>query len=343
MGDIVEILDINGEPIKAVSPYDANYPVALLRDNLKRTIDQAQNAANAICKAVAKEAPIVSEIQKGMKQGTKYVVDMSDELIKAIDEGTIKLQQTKEGKLCAQLMQSDGKFGSKLGIKKEVLKGEMVPTQITNALQMAALQEQIQSIAEQIVTIDRSVRDVLQGQQNDRIGLYYSGLAMYLEAKNTDNESLRQALLVQALRSLAESTFQLELTMQSDIKYLVDREYLSERGKKVKMIDERMSSINKAFEFIHQASLLRAAIYCDQGEMKAMTTALGEYSHFIENTVAKNAALLAQCDVSDTGEMAGLWNNRAELKLDVSELEQKLTAKEKVFYIGFAEAENEAG
>lgn len=90
------------------------------------------------------------------------------------------------------MKQENGEFGTKLGIKKEVFRGEMDPSQIANALQMAALQEQIHRITEQIVSIDHSVRDVLQGQQNDRIGLYYSGLAMYLEAQNTDNENLRQ-------------------------------------------------------------------------------------------------------------------------------------------------------
>lgn len=337
MDDIIEIIDLNGEVIEEISPYNPNYPVQLLANGLKRTMNQAQTAANVIYKAVAKEAPVLAEVQKTMKKGSRYIVDMSEDLMHAIDKGAIKLQQTKDGKLCAQLMQSDGKFGSKLGIKKETIRGEMDPTQIANALQMAALQEQIQGIAEQIVSIDHSVRDVLQGQQNDRIGLYYSGLAMYLEAKNTDNETLRQALLVQSLRSLAESTFQLKLTMESDIKYLVNKEYDAERGKKVKVIDEKMSNINKSFEFIHQASLLRAAIYCDQGEMKAMTVALGEYSHFIENTVAKNAELLALCDVKDEGGMSGLWKQRAELKLDVSELQKQLNAKEKTFYLGCAE------
>lgn len=342
MEEVVEILDLNGEVVE-ISPYDSNYPVQLLANGLKKTISQAQTAIGTIYKEVAKVSPVIAEAQKAMKESSRYVVDMSDELMKAIDQGIIKLQQNKDGKLYAQLMQDNGKLGNKLGIKKEVFHGELDPTQIANALQMVALQEQIQGIANQIIMIDHSVREVLQGQQNDRIGLYYSGLAMFLEAQNTDNEGLKQALLVQSLRSLAESIFQLELTMKSDIKYLVDKEYNAEKGKKTKMIDEKMSNINKSFEFIHQASLLRAAIYCEQGEMKAMTTALGEYSRFIEDTVAKNAELLALCDVGDRGEMSGIWKSRAELKLDVAEIQKQLATKEKTFYLGCMEVENEAG
>lgn len=329
MDDIIEVVDIN-----EVSPYEANYPLLLLADGIKKKVNQAQEVAQVVYRTVAKESPVLAETAKTMKKGSRYVVDMSEDLIKAIDQGKVKLSQTKDGKLCAQLLQENGKFGPKLGIKKEAFRGSVDPTQVANALQMAALQEQIQCLTDQIISIDHSVRDVLQGQQNDRIGLYYSGLALYLEAQNTENEGLKQALLIQALRSLSESTFQLGLTMQSDIKYLVDKEYSSEKGKKVKLIDEKMTGINKAFDFIHQASLLRAAIYCQQGEMKAMTTVLSEYSRFIETTVAKNAGLLAQCDVSDQGGMSGVWQTRAQLTLDVSDLQKQLNSEEKVFYLG---------
>ncbi len=35
--------------------------------------------------------------------------------------------------------------------------------------------------------------------------------------------------------------------------------------------------------------MLRAGIYCNEGELAAMSTVLNEYSYFIEGTVAKNA------------------------------------------------------
>lgn len=332
--DVIDIVDLYGPMETELSPYDANYPIQLLANGLKKKIDQAQEVAQLVYKTVAKETPIVSEVAKTAKKGSRYIVDMSEDMIKAIDQGKIKLSQNKDGKMYAQLLQDNGKFGTKLGIKKETFKGTMDPTQVASALQMAALQEQIQCVANQIISIDHSVRDVLQGQQNDRIGLYYSGLSMYLEARSTDNEGLRQALMIQALRSLSESTFQLGLTMQSDIKYLVDKEYSSEKGKKLKLIDEKMTSINKSFEFIHQASILRAAIYCDQGEMKAMTTVLAEYSRFIETTVANNAGLLAQCDPDDKGGNQGLWQTRAQLTLDVDDLQKQLCTDEKIFYLG---------
>ena len=52
--------------------------------------------------------------------------------------------------------------------------------------------------------------------------------------------------------------------------------------------------------------MLRAGIYCNEGELTAMSTVLKEYSYFIEGTVAKNANLLAQCDKTDTGTEKGV-------------------------------------
>ena len=100
MEDVVEIIDLNGEVVE-ISPYDSNYPVQLLANGLKKTISQAQTAVGTIYKEVAKASPVIAEAQKAMKESSRYVVDMSDELMKAIDQGAIKLQQNKDGKLYA--------------------------------------------------------------------------------------------------------------------------------------------------------------------------------------------------------------------------------------------------
>ena len=204
---------------------------------------------------------------------------------------------------------------------------------MANALQMKALQEQVQQIANQIAVIDHSVREVIQGQQNDRIGLYYSGLSLYLEARNVNDPEMKKALIAQSLRALSEARFQLGLAMQSDIKYLADGDFKIGKGKSVGLIDSRINSINQSFAFIHQATMLRAGIYCNEGELAAMSTVLNEYSYFIEGTVAKNAGLLVQCDKSDTGTEKGVWKSRAKLKLDVAEFNKQLNTHDKTIYL----------
>lgn len=324
--------------IDEISPYDSQYPIRLLEEGIARQIRLAQDAAEKIYDVVSKTAPIASQLAQATQKTVRYVVDTSGGVLEGLESGSIKLITQKDGRMTAQLWDTEGKrFGKKLEIKREVTRKGIDPTEMANALQMMALQEQLQLVTEQIVSIDNSVKDVLLGQQNDRLGLYYSGLALYLEARSMENDEWKRALLSQALRSLSDASFQLIVTMQSDIKYLVDGKYALEKGKQRQLMDERMSNIHKAFEFVHQATMLKAAIYCEQNEVKAMTTTLNEYARFIESTIVQNANLLSQCDQNDDGTIEGVWQRRAQLKLDMSEIQKQLGIEEKVMYIGVAE------
>lgn len=324
--------------LEEVSPYSASYPVELLSKGLKQKLNQAGDIVSYVYREVTKASSIGMQVSDATRKGYKYVVDATESTVKAIETGKIKLTTEKSGKMFAQVRQANGQYGSKLPIKKEVFSKGIDPVQMANALQMRALQNQVQQIAQQIVFIDQSVREVIQGQQNDRIGLYYSGLTLYLEARNINDPEMRRTLIAQSLRALSEARFQLGLMMQTDIKYLADGEYKIGKGKSVELIDQRINNINQSFAFIHQATMLRAGIYCNEGELSAMTSVLDEYSHFIENVVAKNAALLAQCDVTDTGTEKGVWRSRTKLKLDVAELSKQLSAPDKTIYLGVMKA-----
>lgn len=334
------LIDLKSPVLDELSPYSAAYPVELLSNGLKLKLAQAGNIAESVYRSVSKASPIVAQVHEATKKGYKYVVDATESTLDAIESGKIKLTTENSGKMFAQIREANGHYGSKLPIKKEVFAKGIDPIQMANALQMKALQEQVQQIADQIAIIDHSVREVIQGQQNDRIGLYYSGLTLYLEARNVNDPEMKRALIAQSLSALSEARFQLGLTMQSDIKYLADGDYKIGKGKSVELIDKRIDSINQSFAFIHQATMLRAGIYCNEGELSAMSTVLNEYSYFIDNTIAKNAGILAQCDRTDTGTDKGVWKTRAKLKLDVSEFNKQLNAPDKTIYLGVSK-ENE--
>lgn len=330
--------DLEESMIQEISPYDVSYPLALLSNGIKKELDKAQTVAQNIFRAVVREMPTLTQVQQAMDKGCRYVVDASESTLKAIENGALKLTQ-ENGKTYAQL-RVDGKYGSKLPIKKEVFHKGVDPTQMANALQMQALQDQIQDVANQLILIDGSVREVLQGQQNDRIGLYYSGLSLFLESRSVSDAGLRNALQAQALRALTESTFQLKLTLESDIKYIEYKEYDKVKGKRKELITEHMNNINQSFAFIHQATMLRAGIYCDIGEHASMARVLEEYSHFIDTDIAPKSVLLSQYDVNDDGTQAGLWASRGQLKLDTAELNRTLNSSQKTLYLGVVKEES---
>lgn len=331
--------DLTEPVVQEISPYDASYPVVLLSNGIKNELERAQTVAQNIYRAVIREMPVFTQIQQAMDKGCRYVVDATDSTLKAIESGALKLTQ-ENGMTYAQL-RVNGKYGSKLPIKKEVFSKGIDPTRMANALQMQALQDQIQSVADQLNMIDSSVREVLQGQQNDRIGLYYSGLSLFLESRSVSDAGFRNALQAQALRALSESTFQLKLTLESDIQYIKSKEYDKAKGKRKEQIMQHMNSINQSFAFIHQATMLRAGIYCDIGEHGSMARVLEEYSHFIKTDIKRNAVLLSQHDINDNGTQTGLWATRSRLKLDTAELSRALNNPQKTLYLGVVKEESE--
>jgi len=339
VGDVISkgnsYIDLTVPAMEELSPYDAEYHIKFFANGLKDKLKQAEKAAEEIYHAVLKNSPILAQIEQATEKGFKYVVDATESTLEAIENGKIKLTTEKSGQMFAQIREANGHYGSKLPIKREEFAKGIDPVQMANSLQLKALQQQMQTIADQIIMIDYSIQEVLQGQQNDRIGLYYSGMALFLEAKNITDAEMKRSLIAQALRSLSDATFQLTLTMQSDIKYLANKEFNNAKGKKRELlIDERMNNINQSFAFIHQATMLKAGIYCDVGELSAMSTVLDEYAHFIDGTIAGNASLLAQCDTLDNGTENGIWKSRAKLKLDVAYFTKQISTSEKVLYLG---------
>lgn len=316
----------------AVSPYNPLYPMTLLSDGMKLSFDDAKSAAKEIYNAVTKNASTGTQLSK-LHETTRYVVDMSEQTMRDIDKGKIRLSMSKDGtKTYAQMLDENGHFGTKFPIRKEDIITGIDPVQLTMALQMKAMQEQLQDIADQIQFIDHNVKEVLQGQQNDRIAEYYSGVALYLEARNILDVELRKNLVSQALRSLSDSSFKIRLNMQMDMNYLMNGEYKFAKGKRVELIDEKMDSINKGFAIIHQTALLKAGIYCNEKEYGSMATCLDEYSNFISSNITNNAQYLSQFDHSDNGTEQGTWKTRAKLKFDTSSLKQ-LEQKERVLYL----------
>lgn len=317
-----------------ISPYDTEFPIKLLAGALERKKEQANRIVKSVYDSVIRESSVVAQTEQAMKKGYRYVVDATESTLEAIESGKIKLTTEKNGQTFAQIRQPTGYYGSKLPIKREEFAKGIDTVQMANAMQMQALQDQLKTIEEQINAIDHNVKDVLQGQQNDRIGLYYSGAALFLEAQNVNDEQMKKQLMAQALRSLSDATFQLSLMLRDDIRYLVDGEYKNVKGKRTELIEKKIQNIHQSFGFVHQSAMLRAGIYCEQNEIGAMATVLGEYSRFIEGTIAKNAGLLAQCDANDDGSDAGIWNKRANLRLDVSDFAKQIKAPEKTLYLG---------
>lgn len=323
-----DVINMNYSPLE-----DHSTPTELLLEGIENNYKKAENAAKTIYKQVSKAAPDAAIAHQKNKKAVRYVLDLSEESIKKLETGKIKLTTENGGKTYAQLRQKNGQYGSKVPVKRQVYGANVDPIQVANAMQLKAIQQQVEEMTEQVVALNHSVQDVLQGQQNDRIAQFFSGYSMYMEAREIQNRQFRDMVVAQALKALSESTFQLILELQTDIAYLSEGKYQESKKKRVELIDERMKRIEQSFAYIYQSSMMRAAIYCIEGELPSMAKVLDDYSQFIDNTIAINSQLLIEFDKNDDGTDRGVWKNRAKLKLDVSPIIKQLSEPDKVIYL----------
>lgn len=314
-----------------LSPYDETLPARLLQEAFKFRMEEAQLTTERIYRDVVKHSGAAVTIPEAGEEKLRLAVDTSDEMLQQYQDGAIKLAQEK-GRMVAQLKEN-GRYGSKLAIKEETYLDGPSSLEVQNALRLKAIQQALETITEQIQAIDVNVKEVLTGQQNDRLRLYYSGVALFIEAHNVGDEAFRKQLIAQSLKALSDAVFQLTLTLQTDIMYLARREYDRNKKFKYNLINEKIDSINRAFMAIHQATVMKSAIYCLQGEIKAMASVLQEYERFIEGTIVSNAEMLSLCDASEERKLGGTWKKRAELRLEVGNVVEQLHNPAPILYI----------
>ena len=322
------------------SLYDDSLPMKILEQAFGLQVEQAEKATNKLVSDLLKAQKYdPHKISEG-KEKMRLVVDGSDDFIKDYQDGVIKLAKEK-GHVVAQI-KNNGKYGPKLPIKEESYLDGPNSLEIMNACQLKNIANSLQELSNQMLAIDENIKEVLRGQQNDRLGLYYSGVSLYLEANRVSDPAFKNSLISQSLKALSDANYQLVLTMQSDISYLKRREYESDKRHKFNLMNEKINNINKSFSAIHQATLMKAAIYFQCGEINAMASVFNEYALFIQNTIVPNSKLLTQCDVNDTGKIDGTWSRRSFLLNKVTRIVEQINSPNNELYIGVGGKEDES-
>lgn len=325
-----------GMELMNLSIYDDSFPMKLLETAFQNQIEESKKVTNRVIEETLRISSYsIDDIRQG-KEKIRLVVDGSDEFLQDYQNGVIKLAK-ENGYLVAQIKEN-GKYGKKLAIKEEIYSDGPNSIEIMNAYQLQGIADSLKELYEQIEAIDENIKEVLRGQQNDRLGLYYSGLALFIESEHLSNDALRSQMISQSLKTLTDAKYQLILNMQSDINYLQRREYESNKRKKFNLLNEKINNINKSFSAIHQSMLVKAGIYCTLGEIKSMKSVFTEYALFIKNTIEPNYKLLSQCDIRDTGKKDGTWSRRAQLLGSVINIIEQLYISNNVLSIEYQEA-----
>ena len=253
--------------------------------------------------------PDLHEFVSGIEIGQKLVLDISKETMRKIQSGELKLMHTKSDVLKAAICDPKGTIKQHLNVKYEDFCNVPNPAGVANSLQMASMRQQLAEVKEQLEMVGFAVQEVIAGQQNDRIALYYAGEQIYLEASQTQNEFLKIQLTASAIRSLEEAKSKMVESIKQDIAHI--KAYDQQDIKlKPKELSDRIIRINQSFDVVNRAALLKAGIYQDMNEIPAMMTLLQQYASFLSESINANARLLYDYDKSDT-RIEGKWHERA--------------------------------
>ena len=303
--------------------YDAQFDsMSLVEINKEKQIE-ANNIISKVASALV-DKDLAKKLKKSENPNYEYVVQMNDEMKEAVEKGLIKFDVGKDGRMFAQIREN-GKYGKKLSIDK-VMKDEGIkPEELTSALQVKAIQNQLEEMAETLQNIEQTVSEIKQGQQDDRIGLFYSGMNLYLEGRMVNDPDLKKYITSQALQSISNASAQLIQQIQTDRNYLLSGNYKKKKGQSYEELQSRMESINKAFEIIYQSTMLKAAIYFDQNELQSMMIVLNEYKRFIEKVIIPVAPKLIEYDENVTTLRDTVWEKRAKTLTSAESISQQIT------------------
>lgn len=279
---------------------------------LAKAVRQKAETARKTMEKAAEAACTLESVKEALSQETQLVVDISESAKRAYDEGLIKFDTNKAGEMFAQLRDAGGRYGKKTPIKEKIVSQGLNPLEVQDAMRTQAIQEQLEQIVATLQEISEGVSEIKQGQHDDRLGLFLSGRALYLEACEISDQTMKKLLEAQALKSLSDANGQLSQSLSTDIKYLTEGKYKSRKTGQKAAIEERIASIRSALDTVNMSYALKAAIYYGNDETEAMLKCLEQYASFIGETIAPKSKKLAELDPTEHLPRGGFWTEKAQ-------------------------------
>lgn len=298
---------------------DRNYSFYLFKNQER----EHNNLMRDLINMFAISSPIVDSFMKKLKNGEILEVVFSEEAIRKMKSGEWKIvdAKDKDGFFRALVKDRDGKIVEHGLLKKnEIPKGINIG-QLACAMQGMAIQQQLKELSEQLENITCLMKDVVVGQQNDRIALFYSASNKYREALAIGDINLKGQLKIEAISSLNDS---IEKIKQDTIYRIgvICNEYDEKRGiyKKLKIVEEHIPTVKKNLQIIHNSMALKTAIYCNEGEYGAAVQSLLAYKNFIISSLSKDKIKILYYADSNDEKLEGFWMDKSSVlpnKIDV--------------------------
>ncbi len=259
-------------------------------------------------KSMLLTAPSFIAAVKSCIPKTELRVMLSPLQKKLLDNGTLKLFTRKDGKIIAELWNTKTKqFAGHLELEKVQLAPD-----IMNALTNFAMQMQMAQISGQLQDIQRAVKEILRGQENDRLAEACACRQNLLTAVTISDPSLKYQALIHIAQSSETARQKLMLSQKETLAFIENQpedligKFL--KGASPAKIEEAMDKLCVGLDAINSVSTTEAMAYMEMNEPEAAVRSLTVYSEYLSNSYAR-PKMIELLDLN-TGRPDSYWSEK---------------------------------
>lgn len=244
--------------------------------------------------------PELGDIVNSVFPETAMVADIPSFLQKKIDEGDLAFQVDRYGNDIAHLVDRNRRVRHALRLDKKRLTPKM--SQAWDNLRTRVMQAEIIGA---LYDIDRSIAEIRDGLQDDRLALVDDAWSLIEQARAVSDVEYRNDLLRRALDKAAEGRSQLSRSINRDLKELAKQQ--QDRGGMLFLVGDAMSAIQsrtslteknadraerivRAIAEIERATRAIAMVHMLHGEFDAAKTALLQFEDMLRNRRLNSSA-----------------------------------------------------
>lgn len=225
-----------------------------------------------------------------------------------LDKGSVKLCFDKNGRLLAMIRNTkNGQWAGHIELKEVQLNPDL-----TNALTSFAMQLQMAQIVGLLQEITQTMRNVLRGQENDRLAEAYACRQNLLTAAMITEPGLKYQALIHIAQS-SEAARQKLMLSQKDTLDFIEKQPEDLIGKILKgaspaKIEEAINKLCVGLDAINSASITEAVAYLEMNEPEAAARSLTVYSQYLDASYAR-PKMVELLDLN-TGQPNSYWSEK---------------------------------
>lgn len=205
----------------------------------------------------------------------EYVANITKDLKEGLKNGDISFVVEKiTGETKASLRDNKtGKFIKNIDLNKRDIKD------LGNLPELAAMQNQLNDISEQLENLNYNIKRVEQGQYNDRYSRFFSSRQLLLESLSIEDKSLQRQVLSAAIQNSNETIAKLMLTLRQDANEFLDFKL------KQNVANELEFRIGESLSYLNSTVQLSLITYTVLEEPKALLATMSNYKAFVDQTL----------------------------------------------------------